>query len=184
MKRVQCEDNCIGVVRVASPEKNRCDSLVDMLRDRAASRNENRAYTFLKDGQTPTEEVTLGELDRRARAIAAVLQAHCSQGDRVLLVYPQSIEAIAAFLGCLYAGVVAIPAPAPEMTRLKRVLPRLEAIAVDAGATLVLTTTGVTRANNGLDFSARTVVKSWCDPRSEGLGDRLPRVQRKRKIRG
>ncbi|WP_430541013.1 AMP-binding protein [Roseofilum acuticapitatum] len=143
-----------------------------MLRVRAASRNDTPAYTFLKDGQTPTEEVTLGELDRRARAIAALLQAHCNPGDRVLLVYPQSIEAIAAFLGCLYAGVVAIPAPAPEMTRLKRVLPRLEAIAVDAGATLVLTTTGVTRANNGLDFSARTVVKSWCDPRSEVLGDR------------
>jgi hypothetical protein len=95
LNTAQLQNHYIGGVRVASrnenrvasPEKHRCDSLVDMLRDRVASRNENRvafvrenlAYTFLKDGQAPTEEVTLGELDRRARAIATALQAHCSR---------------------------------------------------------------------------------------------------------
>jgi len=59
-------------------------------------------------------------LDEKARAIAAYLQSQLSVGDRVLLVYPQGLESIAAFFGCLYAGVVAIPAPAPEAARLKR----------------------------------------------------------------
>ncbi|MDB9315587.1 AMP-binding protein [Spirulina sp. CS-785/01] len=167
MKRVQLEDNSASVDRVASPAENRHTSLVEMVRDRVASQNENRAcqspdtlaYTFLKDGQYPGENLTLGELDTRARAIAAFLQAHCTVGDRVLLVYPQSIEAIVALLGCLYAGVVAVPAPAPETTRLKRVLPRLEAIAADAGAKLVLTATRVLQPKDGWQFVAQSQVR-------------------------
>ena len=135
------------------------DSLVETLRERASQFPETLAYTFLKDGRFPTESVTLGQLDARARAIAAYLQAHCRVGDRVLLVYPQSIEAIAALLGCLYAGVVAVPAPAPETTRLKRVLPRLEAIAADAGARFVLATTRVLQPREGWQFAARSRVR-------------------------
>lgn len=79
-------------------------------------------------------------MDEKARAIGTYLQSQLSVGDRVLLVYPQGLESIATFFGCLYAGVVAIPAPAPEAARLKRILPRQEAIAADAGASLILTT--------------------------------------------
>ncbi|WP_306297053.1 AMP-binding protein [Nostoc sp. C052] len=71
-------------------------------------------------------------MDEKARAIAAYLQSRLCVGERVLLVYPQGLEAIAAFFGCLYAGVVAIPAPAPEAARMKHILLRLEAIASDA----------------------------------------------------
>jgi acyl-CoA synthetase (AMP-forming)/AMP-acid ligase II len=142
-------------------------TLVNHIRDRVASRNENLAqqsphtpaYTFLQDGRSPTKTITLGELDTQARAIAAVLQAHCTKGDRALLLYPQGIEAIAAFLGCLYAGVVAVPAPAPETTRLKRVLPRLEAIAADAGANVVLSSTKILQAREGWQFTAHSDVQ-------------------------
>jgi acyl-CoA synthetase (AMP-forming)/AMP-acid ligase II len=107
----------------------------------AASPQGNRiAYTFLEDGEKPIASLTYRSLDEKARAIATYLQSQLSVGDRVLLVYPQGLESIVAFFGCLYAGVVAIPAPAPEAARLKRILPRLEAIAADAGASLILTT--------------------------------------------
>jgi acyl-CoA synthetase (AMP-forming)/AMP-acid ligase II/thioesterase domain-containing protein/acyl carrier protein len=132
---------------------------VQAICDRVASSPETLAYTFLKEGLYRAESITLGKLDRKARAIAAVLQAHCTKGDRVLLVYPQSIEAIAAFLGCLYAGVVAVPAPAPETTRLKRVLPRLEAIAADAGANVVLSSTKILQAREGWQFTAHSDVQ-------------------------
>ncbi|MHC5861761.1 AMP-binding protein [Nostoc sp.] len=48
------------------------------------------------------------QLEAKARAIAPYLQSQLSIGERVLLLYPQGLEAIAAFFGCLYAGVVAI----------------------------------------------------------------------------
>ena len=55
-------------------------------------------------------------LDERARAIAALLQEHGAAGERVLLLYPPGLDYIAAFFGCLYAGVVAVPAYPPRLT--------------------------------------------------------------------
>ena len=104
-------------------------TLVDLLRDRASQHPNRTAYTFLEDGEREVSSLTYRQLDEKVRAIAAHLQAQLTIGDRVLLVYPQGLEAIAALFGCLYAGMIAIPAPAPETSRLKRTLPRLEAIA-------------------------------------------------------
>ena len=61
--------------------------------------------------------LTRGELDRRARALAARLQARGLAGRRALLLYPPGLEFIAAFFGCLYAGVVAVPAYPPRPNR-------------------------------------------------------------------
>jgi natural product biosynthesis luciferase-like monooxygenase protein len=54
-----------------------------------------------------------------------------------LLLYPAGIEFIAAFFGCLYAGVIAVPAYPP---RHNQKLLRLETIVADAQAAFVLTT--------------------------------------------
>ncbi|MDF5727867.1 MAG: amino acid adenylation domain-containing protein [Rhizonema sp. PD38] len=119
------------------------NTLVDLLRHRALHQPSRAAYTFLQNGNLEAGNLTFEQLDRRARAIAAYLQSLKAGGERALLLYPQGLEFIAAFFGCLYAGVIAIPAPPPDSTRLKRSLPRLQAIALDAGATLVLTTESI-----------------------------------------
>jgi 1-acyl-sn-glycerol-3-phosphate acyltransferase len=113
-------------------------TLVELLRLRAA---ENRIlFTFLQDGETDERHLRAGELDRQARAIAATLQDFKSAGGRALLLYPPGLDYIAAFFGCLYAGVVAVPVYPPDPGRLPRTLPRLQAIARDAEAKIVLTT--------------------------------------------
>ncbi len=118
-------------------------TLVELLRGRAIQQPDDHAYTFLIDGKKATPPLTYGELDRQARAIGALLQKHQAKGERSLLLYPQGLEVIAAFCGCLYAGVIAIPVPPPESGRLKRTLPRLRAIVKDAEATVALTTAGI-----------------------------------------
>ena len=80
--------------------------------------------------------LTRGELDRRARALAVRLQDLGLAGGRALLLYPPGLEFIAAFFGCLYAGVVAVPAYLP---RLNRPMTRLRSIVVDARPCAVLT---------------------------------------------
>lgn len=40
-----------------------------------------------------------------------------------LILYPPSLEYIGAFFGCLYAGVIAVPAYPPDPSRLQRTLP-------------------------------------------------------------
>ena len=119
----------------------RFESLVEALRFRAARQPEARAFTFLGNGGEPC--LTYGELDRRARAIAARLQAEGMCGQRVLLLHVPGLDFIAALYGCFYAGAVAVPAYLPEATRAARALPRLRAILDDTEAALVLTTTSL-----------------------------------------
>ncbi|MDZ7992526.1 MAG: type I polyketide synthase [Nostoc sp. EfeVER01] len=115
-------------------------TLVDLLTYRALYQPNQLAYTFLMDGETEAGQLTYKQLDEQARAIASYLQSQNAIGQRVLLLYPQGLEFLAGFFGCLYAKAIAIPAPPPDPARLKRALPRLKAIAEDAQASLVLTT--------------------------------------------
>ena len=58
-------------------------------------------------------------------------------GDRVLLLYPTGLSYIAAFFGCLYAGVVAVPAYPPTRSRS---LSRLRTMLDEAQPACTLTT--------------------------------------------
>lgn len=80
---------------------------------------------------------TYGELDEHARRVGSCLQRHGSSGERVLLFYPSGPDFVAAFVGCLYVGMVAVPAPVPSGQQHD--LRRVKAIAENSGATLVLT---------------------------------------------
>ena len=115
-------------------------NLVDLARLRAEQQPDKSAYTFLQDGESDLSQFSYEELDRQARAIGAMLQEWNVAGERVLLLYPPGLDYIAAFLGCLYAGAVAVPAYPPRMNGN---LLRLQAIVADAQATLVLTTTSI-----------------------------------------
>ena len=112
-------------------------TLVELLRHRAQHDPDKIAFTFLRDGEVESEVLTYLELDRRARAIAAKLQSIGAEGQRALLLYSPNLTFITAFLGCLYAKVLAVPAypPRPNAT-----MTRLRAMMTDAGATVALTT--------------------------------------------
>jgi non-ribosomal peptide synthetase component E (peptide arylation enzyme) len=93
-------------------------TLIDLLTRRASQQPGRVAYTFLGTEEGEEGSVTYGELDRQARTVASRLQSMgISEGERVLLLYPAGLEYVAAFLGCLYAGVVAVPAYPPRPNR-------------------------------------------------------------------
>lgn len=129
----------------------RPSTLVELLRWRAEVQPERRAYTFLTDGETNEVHLTYGELERRARAICAVLQSHEAEGERALLLYPPGLEYIAAFFGCLYAGTIAVPAYPPHQNRS---LSSLRTMAADAQARFALTTSSILSRINLLSAEA------------------------------
>ncbi len=112
-------------------------TLVDLLSVRAQNQPDLVAYTFLQDGETESAQLSYKELDQQARAIAVQLQSMNAAGSRALLLYPPGLDFIAAFFGCLYASVVAVPAYPP---RPNQSLSRLQAIVDDSQATFALTT--------------------------------------------
>src|SRR6476659_1289569 len=120
------------------------DSFVHLLRQRALDQPETQIYRFLPDGENEDAALTYGELDQSARAIAASLQSEGEAGDRVLLMYPPGLEYIAAFFGCLYAGMIAVPIYPP---RSNRNFERIQSVVADADAKFILTTSTVFSRN-------------------------------------
>ena len=115
-------------------------TLVDILRQRARQQPEKLGFTFLGDREEQETTLTYCELDLRARTISGSLIRRGLRGERALLLYPPGLDFIAGFFGCLYAGLIAVPAYPP---RPKRTIKRLEAIATDAEAKVALTTRSV-----------------------------------------
>jgi FkbH-like protein len=111
--------------------------LVDLLRQRAQNQPDTTAYIFLQDGEAETDSFTYRELDQQAQVIAASLQPLAAPGERALLLYPSGLEFIAAFFGCLYAGVIAVPAYPP---RRNQKMSRLQALVEDSQTKIALTT--------------------------------------------
>lgn len=117
------------------------DTLAGLLQERAQKQPEDVAYVFLADGEVDEQPLTYRELDRRARAIAAHLRSS-DPGQPVMLIFPPGLDYIAGLFGCLYAGMLAVPAYPPFFGQTSA---RLSAVMRDAGASLALTDSGTLR---------------------------------------
>ncbi len=129
------------------------ETIVEILRRRALHQPNQRAYTFLTDGELEGPRLTYAELDERSRAVAARLQSLGATGRRVLLVLDGGPEFLAGFFGCLYAGAVAVPAYRPTKALRQAGLPRLRAIARDCQVDFVIT-------GEALEEDARSLLES------------------------
>ena len=116
-------------------------SILDRLDSHARLHPRRVAFTFLRDEwpvtSTAVDRLTFEELVHEIDALAASLLQQARPGDRAVLLYPSGLEFVVAFLACLRAGIVAVPANAP---RKKQHLKRLLGILDDCAPQLVLTT--------------------------------------------
>jgi len=110
-------------------------SLVELLARRASVQHDAVAYTCLDQGEEPSDTLTYGELDRQARIVGACLRARLPPGSRVLLIFPNQLDFLPAFFGCLYAGLIAVPMPPP---RTAQAVGRLLHVAARAGTRVAL----------------------------------------------
>jgi acyl-CoA synthetase (AMP-forming)/AMP-acid ligase II len=114
--------------------------LLSMLDQRASQNPEKLAYIFLKDRENQEQRITYQQLSQISQRIAARLQSLIPPGARALLLYPQGLEFIAAFLGCLSAGIIAVPAYPPKRNQK---ISRLIAIIEDCQPQIILTTSSL-----------------------------------------
>jgi hypothetical protein len=98
------------------------DTFVAVLQEHAHRQGDRPAMTFVADlAQHPTgESLSYQELDLLALRPAALLQQRYPVGERVMLLFPAGLQFAVAMLGCLYAGLIAVPVPIPDRSAQSR----------------------------------------------------------------
>src|SRR5690348_8427005 len=92
-------------------------SILSMLHGRASLRPNDVAYTFTDyetDSEGVPQSLTWSQASRRTFNLAGDLGPHGSVGDRAVILAPQGLDYIAAFLGSMQAGLIAVPLPLPH----------------------------------------------------------------------
>jgi acyl-CoA synthetase (AMP-forming)/AMP-acid ligase II len=94
----------------------------------ARRNHQELAYAFLADGERATRTLSWSELADRVSAASAAIRHVAAPGDRVLLFFRPGLDFLVAFLGCLQAGVVAVPCVPPSRP-VRRSAERIQAVA-------------------------------------------------------
>jgi fatty acid CoA ligase FadD21 len=116
-------------------------TILSMLHGRASLRPNDVAFTFTdyeKDHAGLAESLTWSQLSRQTLNAAREIRAHGSVGDRAVILAPQGLDYIRAFLGAMQAGLIAVPLPLPHRGSS---YDRVGAVFADTAPSVVLTTT-------------------------------------------
>ncbi len=114
-----------------------------MLRQCVNLHPDGLAFKFIdydRDWYGVAESVTWCQLYRRMVNVARELRNCASPGDRVVILAPQSLDYIYAFLGALQAGLIAVPLSLPQGGATDE---RVDSVMQDASPTAILTTSSV-----------------------------------------
>jgi fatty acid CoA ligase FadD21 len=115
-------------------------TILSMLHGRASLRPNDVAFTFTdyeKDYAGVSESLTWSQLSRQTLNVAREIRAHGSVGDRAVILAPQGLDYIRAFLGAMQAGFIAVPLPLPHRGSS---YDRVGAVFADTAPSVVLTT--------------------------------------------
>ncbi|ULU11406.1 hypothetical protein L3Y34_015097 [Caenorhabditis briggsae] len=121
--------NIVQGVRIAVAKGRNIDDepaipLLECLRSRAQSSPDHRILTLVSAKNAEQDTATCATLLKRAERIAGLLtdRARLSRGDHVALIFPPSIDLVAAFFGCLSAGLVPVCIRPPVASDLNTTL--------------------------------------------------------------
>jgi long-chain fatty acid adenylyltransferase FadD28 len=113
------------------------------LREHASLHPNQTAFTFLdyeQDWEGVAESLTWEQLYRRSLNLSLELEGCGSTGDRAVIMAPQGLDYIVAFLGALEAGLIAVPLGVPTVAVHDE---RATAVLGDASPAIILTSSAV-----------------------------------------
>jgi long-chain fatty acid adenylyltransferase FadD28 len=139
-------------------------SITAVLRERASLQPNDIAYEFIDYEQNwdgVTESMTWSQLYRLSCSLGQEIQRCGSAGDRAVILAPQGLDYIVAFLATLEARFIAVPLSVPTVAVHDE---RVTAVLGDASPSVILTTTSaidsvMPYAAVALDHSAPAVLE-------------------------
>ncbi|HZA12230.1 AMP-binding protein [Mycobacterium sp.] len=149
-------------------------SILSMLHGRASLRPGDVAFTFTDyahDSAGVAESLTWSQLSRRTINVAREIRLHGSVGDRAVILAPQGLDYILAFLGSMQAGLVAVPLPLPHRGSS---YDRVSAVFADTKPSVVLTTSAAAKDvgdyidQSGMDTAPKIVEIDSLDLDADG----------------
>lgn len=144
--------------RILAPFNPPRTSLIDCLAYWTDIQPDKVAYRYT-DGEEDEVALTYAQFTRKVRSVAMRLSELGMTGERALLLYPQGLDFLVAFYGCLAAGAIAVPAYPP---RRNRNMNRIQAISDDCQAKIALTVRDVTqRSGDLLDEASNLEDLTW-----------------------
>jgi acyl-CoA synthetase (AMP-forming)/AMP-acid ligase II len=156
-------------------------SLAELLRQRAATQADQRAYLALSDRGGAERSLTFAELAARAAGLAERIAAHAAPGERALLVCPNGIGFLVGFFGCVLAGVLPVPLMPPRRHAARDAG---AAIVADCTPRLGLAPRALVAAEHGLDQAIAWLAVDEAPaaslaalPRRAGAGDDIAFLQ-------
>jgi long-chain fatty acid adenylase/transferase FadD23 len=114
-----------------------------MLRQNVNLHPDGAAFKYVDYGHDwdgVPQTVTWYQLYRRMVNVALEIRRYASPGDRAVILIPQGLDYICAFLGAMQAGVIGVPLSLPMGGATDE---RVDAVLLDAAPTVILTTSSV-----------------------------------------
>lgn len=121
-------------------------SVVSLLRERAGLQPDDVAFRYAdyeNDWAGVTETLTWAQLYQRTRNVAHEVKRRGAVGDRAVILAPQGLDYIVAFLGAMQAGLIAVPLSVPQAGSHDE---RVTAVLADTAPTVILTTSAAAEA--------------------------------------
>jgi fatty acid CoA ligase FadD28 len=118
-------------------------AILAVLRERAGMQPDDEAFTFIdydQDWAGITQSLTWSQAYRRTLNVAHELSLCATTGDRAVILAPQGLDYIVAFLGALQAGLIAVPLSAPMGGAHDE---RVHSVLHDTSPSVILTTSSV-----------------------------------------
>jgi fatty acid CoA ligase FadD21 len=118
-------------------------SVLSLLRERAGLQPDDTAFTYVdyeQDWAGVADSLTWSQVYRRTLNVAQEVRRHGSAGNRAVIMAPQGLGYIAAFLGSIQAGFIAVPLSVPQIGSHDE---RASAVLADTSPSVILTTSAV-----------------------------------------
>jgi acyl-CoA synthetase (AMP-forming)/AMP-acid ligase II len=112
-------------------------TITEIVNQRMRFQAGKEALSFLADGESDVLTWDYATLGREFNKVAGQLALKRIRGERMILLFEPGLDYIAAFLGCLAAGAVAVPAYPPSSKRFGE---RIMGIIADCRPKFILTT--------------------------------------------